>query len=108
VGTLEHRSRARSEPGATVVALGGPLAPAEIPLLCTRLELLIRGSNRRTIDCDVSSLEGPDCVAVDALARMALTCRRAGRRLRLRGAARELEELLVLAGLSEVLPCLPE
>jgi ABC-type transporter Mla MlaB component len=108
VGTLEDRSRLRSEPGSALVVLGGPLVRGEIPVLATRLELLLSATDRCIVECDVSGLENPDCVAVDLLARMALVCRRSGRRLRLRHAARELQDLLVLAGLSEILPCLPE
>jgi ABC-type transporter Mla MlaB component len=108
VSTLEDRSRAGPGLSSALVVLGGPLSPAEIPLLVTRLELILRNTDRRIVDCDVSGLNDPDCVVVDALARMALLCRRTGRRLRLRGAARKLQDLLVLAGLSEILPCLPE
>lgn len=41
--------------------------------------------------------------AIDALARLALAARRAGIELRLRKVSEELRELLVLAGLEEVL-----
>ena len=51
------------------------------------------------------ALADPDAVTVDALARMQLTARRAGRRVHLRHACGELQDLLVLMGLGEVLPC---
>jgi hypothetical protein len=54
------------------------------------------------IDCDVSSLP-PDVAAVDALARLQLTARRAGLDLRLRHASRELQELLCFVGLGDAL-----
>ncbi|MFL5769853.1 MAG: STAS domain-containing protein [Chloroflexota bacterium] len=49
--------------------------------------------------CDVGGLEDPDMGTVDALARMALSARRLGRRVELRRAKPDLVELLVLAGL---------
>ena len=42
---------------------------------------------------------------VNALARLALTARRLGRRVRLRHASPELTELLAYVGLAEVIPC---
>lgn len=58
--------------------------------------------------CDVSALVDPDLGTVDALARMQLTVRRLGGTIRLRGTSDRLHELLVLAGLREVLPPCPE
>ena len=42
--------------------------------------------------------------AVDALARLALTVRRLGRRLVLRDAGDDLRDLIALTGLGDVLP----
>lgn len=50
----------------------------------------------------------PDVGTVDALARLQLAARRLGRSIRLRQASDELQELLSLAGLSDVLPCRAE
>ena len=55
-----------------------------------------------TIVCDVGAL-GAEIGAVDALARLHLTARRLGVELRFRNARRELAELVVFAGLGEVL-----
>jgi STAS domain len=55
-----------------------------------------------TIDCDVSALTA-DVHALHALARLQLTARRHGVELRLRHASRELEDLLVFAGLRDAL-----
>lgn len=52
---------------------------------------------------DVDGLKA-DAVALDALARVALSLRRCGYQLRLRGASAELIELIELAGLTRVLP----
>jgi hypothetical protein len=55
-----------------------------------------------TIDLDASAF-APDAATVDALARLQLVARRAGRRLRLRRASEELVELITFCGLGEVL-----
>jgi hypothetical protein len=55
-----------------------------------------------TIVCDVGALP-PDVEAVDALARLQLSARRLGLEVRLRHASSELQDLLVFAGLREVL-----
>ena len=52
---------------------------------------------------DVDGLKA-DGVALDALARVALSLRRCGYQLRLRHASAELLELIELAGLTRVLP----
>ena len=54
------------------------------------------------IDLDASGF-APDVATVDALARLQLAARRAGRRLRLRKAPDELVELITFCGLDEVL-----
>jgi ABC-type transporter Mla MlaB component len=55
------------------------------------------------IDWDLSALVQVDAGTVDALARLQLTARRSGARVRLRNASRELVELVDFMGLSEVL-----
>ena len=55
---------------------------------------------------DVAAL-GDDAVALDALARFALTARRSGWRILVRHASPRLVELIALAGLSETLPVEP-
>ena len=55
-----------------------------------------------TIVLDVSAFS-PDVATVDALARLQLAARRVGRGLQLRNASRELVELIIFCGLSEVL-----
>jgi hypothetical protein len=52
---------------------------------------------------DVDGLKA-DAVALDALARVALSLRRCGYQLRLHGASAELLGLIELAGLAQVLP----
>jgi len=55
-----------------------------------------------TFDLDVSVLAA-DVLTVDALARLQLSWRRRGRRLRLRDASGELQELIAFVGLSDAL-----
>ena len=57
----------------------------------------------RSIVCDARTLREPHLGTVDRLARLRLVARRLGLELRLRNAPRELRELIVLAGLEEVL-----
>jgi hypothetical protein len=89
------------------MVLGGRIEPADIPALCDRVRELLESSGRFTLFCNVDAVVA-DATTLNALARMALTSRRLGRRLELRGASGRLEELVVFAGLIEVLPCLPD
>ncbi len=57
---------------------------------------------RPIVLCDVAGVAA-DVVLVGALARMALTARRAGYQVRLCGASQELRALVELMGLAEVL-----
>jgi ABC-type transporter Mla MlaB component len=92
------------EPSATVVVLSGRIARADIPALCDRVRVLLEGSDAELVICDVGALVDPDAVMVDALTRLQLIARRLGRRIRLRDACGELQELLALMGLGDVLP----
>jgi ABC-type transporter Mla MlaB component len=82
---------------------GGPIARDEIHAVCERARTLFQRCEADSVVCDVSALD-PDAVAIDALARVQLTARRQGRRIELDGVGAELRELLVFAGLVEVLP----
>lgn len=95
-------------PCTPVWRIGGGLERAEIPALCERLAARIGGTGAQVIVCDVAGLVRPDAVAVEALARLQLTARRLGRRIRLRGASPQLLDLLTLVGLRGVLPLCPE
>jgi ABC-type transporter Mla MlaB component len=103
---LANPQRLPKPSGRPVMVLRGRIEPADIPGLCERARELLESAGRFTLPCDVDSVVA-DATTLDALARMALLCRRLGRRLELRGASGRLEELVVLAGLIEVLPCLP-
>jgi hypothetical protein len=55
------------------------------------------------VDCDVAHVRCADFATVDALARAALNAQRFGARLQVVNGTPELEELIVFAGLDEVL-----
>ncbi|MFK4189929.1 STAS domain-containing protein [Streptomyces sparsogenes] len=93
-------------PGAPVVlVLGRAVRRAEVPGLCARLrELASRGAEGGPVVVDVGAVRAPDLAVLEALARLRLTARRLGRRIRLRGASGELRALLARAGIDAVLP----
>jgi hypothetical protein len=89
---------------AVVVLFGGPICEEDVQALCERVRLALQGSVADEVICDVGALDGPDVGTLDALARVQLTAVRLGGRIRLRRACVDLRDLLVLAGLCEVLP----
>jgi ABC-type transporter Mla MlaB component len=96
--------RAPSEPSTIALVITGPIAPADVSRLCERVRTLLERSDADLVVCDVRSIDRPDASTVDALARLQLTARRLGRRVRLRDAGEALQELLALMGLSDVVP----
>jgi ABC-type transporter Mla MlaB component len=101
--TVNQGPRPLPAPSTIVLAFGGRIARADIPALCERVRLLLEGCDAELVVCDVGALVDPDAVTVDALARLQLTARRLGRRIRLHHACGELQELLALMGLGDVL-----
>ena len=93
---------AAPEPTTIEFAVGGSLVPSDLPTLCERVRFLLESSGADVVLCDVSGLAGLDAVAVDALARLQLTALRLGRRVCVRNASNELQQLLVFIGLAEV------
>ncbi|MFI2208862.1 STAS domain-containing protein [Streptomyces sp. NPDC020141] len=83
-----------------VVRISGRVSRDDVPRLCEELgaELLRAGATEAI--CEVGGLAPADLTAVDALARMRLTARRLGCRIRLRDASPELLALLDLIGLT--------
>jgi ABC-type transporter Mla MlaB component len=94
---------AAAVPQTVTLAIGGPIARADLPGLCERICGLLAMSGADVALCDVSDVE-PDAVAVEALARLQLAARRHGCRVRLRRASSTLLELLDFMGLRDVLP----
>jgi ABC-type transporter Mla MlaB component len=89
-------------PQAIVFAIRGPIERADLPGLCDRVCGLLTASRSEVALCDVAGID-PDCVTVDALARLQLAARRHGCQVRLRRASPELVDLVAFMGLSDVL-----
>lgn len=103
-GLFEEMTAKGGRPSTIVLVLSGPIDRADIPALCDRARAVLQRSCADLVLCNVEALVDPDAVTIDVLARLQLTARRLGRRVRLHHACRELQELLGLMGLSEVLP----
>ncbi|MFD5112772.1 STAS domain-containing protein [Streptomyces sp. NPDC058391] len=86
-----------------VLVIAGRLTPADGPRLCEELAARLRETGGAEAICDVGGLIPPNLAAVDALARLRLTARRQGCRIRLTGAGRELRLLLDLVGLADLI-----
>lgn len=85
------------------MVVGRAITPREIAALCSRVSSVLECDGSDVVVCDVGALERPDLTAVDALARLQLTARRAGGHIRLLHAGDRLRELLDLVGLDDVL-----
>ena len=90
----------RPEPSTAILVICGPVAAGDAERLCDRLRALVAASDAEVVVCDVRALAA-DARSVDALARLQLTARRLGRRIRLHRASRELDALLSFLGLAE-------
>jgi ABC-type transporter Mla MlaB component len=86
-----------------VLVLRGSIAHQDIPALCRQACTLAERSDAEVVVCDVGALLEPDAVTVEALARVQLTVRRLGCRVRVRYSCHELEELLAFMGLADIL-----
>ena len=91
----------RREPPTAILAIGGPIGCGDAERLCARLRALAADSDAEVIVVDVRALAA-DARSVDALARLQLTARRLGRRIRLHRASSELDALLSFLGLAAV------
>jgi len=92
-----------SAPPTAAFSIRGPITRADLPGLCDRVCTLLGESGAGVVLCDVHGVE-PDCVTVDALARLQLAARRYACQVRLRHASDELVELIAFMGLADVLP----
>jgi ABC-type transporter Mla MlaB component len=93
------------EPSTNVLVISGQIDPGDVALLCERVRVLLKSCDADHVICDVGGLDDPDAGTVDALARLQLTARRLGSRIRLRNACGKLQNLLALMGLGDVVPC---
>ncbi|MDN0195346.1 STAS domain-containing protein [Streptomyces sp. S.PNR 29] len=82
-----------------VLALAGPVTRDMVPVLCDDVRALLEGTGAGVVVCDVGGLGPPGLGVVDLLARLELTARRAGGRIRLRDPDPALHALLDLVGL---------
>ncbi|KAF3467163.1 STAS domain-containing protein [Streptomyces sp. Tu 3180] len=83
-----------------VLVLHGPVTRNEVSGPCDALRALLDGSGAgAVVVCDVGGLGPPGLPAVNLLARLQLTARRAGGRIRLRDPSPALCALLDLVGL---------
>ncbi|SCD94005.1 STAS domain-containing protein [Streptomyces sp. di188] len=83
-----------------VLVLCGPFTPGEVSGPCEALRALLDGGGSgRVVVCDVAGLGTPGLAAVNLLARLQLTARRAGGRIRLRDPSPALCVLLDVVGL---------
>ncbi len=81
--------------------LHGPIERDDLEGLYEHVCLLLERSAAATVVCELKDARA-DAVTVDALARLRLAARRHGCQVRLRGASRELQELLEFVGLADV------
>ena len=89
-----------------LVIAGSVAAREDVCRLCEQLRAVMSSCAADTVICDVHALP-PNARALEALARLQLTARRARRRIRLQRAAPELLQLLEFAGLAEAIPYEP-
>ncbi len=95
------RRRATGSAGA-LLFLRGPITREGLEALSDHARVLLEG---RDVDlvCDIGGLTDPDAVTIDALARLQLTARRLGRRIRFRDACGEVHRLVGFMGLDDIL-----
>jgi ABC-type transporter Mla MlaB component len=86
----------------TTIAIQGPILRSDLPGLYRRVCALLARRETPVVICGVRGVEA-DAVSVEALARLALAARRSDCQVRLRGASKELRELVSFMGLDEVL-----
>ena len=109
-GSRTERGRTPRAPptgSAIEVFIRDAIAPSDIPAVWSHVLALLDDGEFEIVVCDVAALVDPDVVTVEALARLQLTARRCGRRVRFRHACGELRGLLTLLGLSDVLSLSP-
>jgi ABC-type transporter Mla MlaB component len=85
-----------------VLAVVGPLARTDVPVLCERAKELLEESGAELVVCDVRELGDVDASAIDLIARLQLTARRVGARVCVRHASNSLRDLLAFTGIAEV------
>lgn len=82
-----------SGPRTVVVVVRGPIAAAGVRRLCDHVRALLERGDAQVVTCDLGGFDTPDLGIVDALARLQLTARRVGGRIRVRTAGAEVAAL---------------
>jgi STAS domain len=85
-----------------VVVIDGPLTRHDVAGLCAAARRLLTTRDVSEITYDVGAAVAPDLTAIDAVARLELTARRAAGSIRVRRASGELRALLAAVGLCDV------
>ncbi|MBC9730516.1 STAS domain-containing protein [Streptomyces sp. TRM68367] len=82
-----------------VLVLDGPVTRDEVTGLCDDVRARLEDTGAGVVVCDVAGLGPPGLGTVDLLARLELTAKRSGGRIRLRDPDPRLRALLNLVGL---------
>jgi hypothetical protein len=85
------------------VFLRGAIRPGSIEPICQAVGVLLRCGAVELVVCDVERVAEVSAATVDGLARLQLTTRRAGCRMRVRRANGDLRALVSFMGLAGVL-----
>jgi ABC-type transporter Mla MlaB component len=97
---INDRGRSLRRPSTVHrVALGGPVAGADLPALCERVRVLVARDPPPLVEFDLAALPRADLDTVEVLVRLQLTAKRAGCRIRVCHPPEGLGELLMLLGL---------
>jgi ABC-type transporter Mla MlaB component len=94
----------RREPTAITLVVGGSIGPADVPRLCARLRAVLEAAEGGIVVCDLVAITRADLGTLEVLARLQLTARRCGGRMRLRRCSPELTALLAFTGLGALVP----
>lgn len=92
------------ERSVPVFALSGVITPATVRTICDGVQSLLATRPDPVVVVDVSGVTTPDMAAIDALARLQLVAKRQGRTIRVVHVCAEMRDLLLLAGLRDVVP----
>jgi ABC-type transporter Mla MlaB component len=89
--------------GVQCLAVGGPVASEDLGALCERVRILVARDPSPLVEFDLAALPRADLATVEVLARLQLTAKRGGGRIRICHPPEGLGELLVLLGLDSCL-----
>ena len=96
--------RSPREANTTILVFNGRIGRTDIEQICEWADPLLAGADAGLVICDVSAIVDPDAVTIDALARLQLTARRLGHKVKVRHASHDLKQLLEFTGLRDAVP----